>query len=135
MKTVVELRWHDLRTELPPEDMGCVVLFPQISDVGILYNTNVYTPSNSEFVRMNGLRQGYTHWFPIPPHPQEEEVEEKIKKMYAQEYDGEEQFHKGFQRATENIIAFLKEVVPDRPNVILALEARFSDEEKKPIKE
>jgi hypothetical protein len=131
MKTIVELRWHDLRTELPPEDMECVILFPHLTDVGNLYDTDVYTPSNSEFVRINALRRGYTHWFPIPPHPQEEEVKEKIKKMYEHEYDGTEQFYKGFQRATENIIAYLKDLVPDRPSVIRAIEAQFSNEKEK----
>jgi hypothetical protein len=125
----IELRWHDLKTEAIPGN-DCVVLFPQISDVGILYGLeNIYTPSNPEFARLNALRQGYTSWFPIPRHPKEDEIKEYIKKLYADENDGQEQFYEGFQRATENIIEFLKEIVPDRPNVILAVEARFGEKE------
>lgn len=75
----VELYWHDLETDLPQGD-DCVILFPQISDVGILY-----TASNSEFARQNALKHGYTHWFPIPKHSRELEMREIIKIVYEDE--------------------------------------------------
>lgn len=121
----VELRWHDLRIELPPGDR-CVILFPQISDCGHLFDVEqIYAVSNPEYVRLRALERGYTHWFPIPVHPQEAEVEAKIKELYAHENDPQEQFNKGFQRAVENMMDFIKEIVPDRPNVIRAIDDRF----------
>jgi hypothetical protein len=127
----IELRWYDLQTDLPKGD-GCVVLFPQISDVGILYNVeHMYTSSNPEFARVNALRRGYTSWFPIPRHSQESEVKAKIEEMYKGERDADEQFYKGFQRATENIVKILKEIVPDRPNVARLIEERFGDKNNK----
>jgi len=126
----IELRWHDLRTEQIPDD-GCVILFPATTYVGLLYDfQSVYTESNAEFARINGLRQGYTDWFPIPRHPKEQEIIERNRKIYEHENDGQEQFYRGFERATENIIEFLKEIVPDRPNVVRAVKARFGDKEK-----
>ena len=125
-----ELRWHDLRTELPKESTKIVILFPRIIDVGILYNVNPYRESNSEYARQNALREGYTSWFPVLPHPDEEKVEKEIEKLYEKEYDSKEQFDKGFERATENIIEFLKDIVPDRPHVILAVQSRFENKYK-----
>ena len=120
--------WHDLKTE-PPQGDGCVVLFPEISDIGILYTHHIYTSSNPEFARLSAIDRGYTHWFPIPKHPQEEEVEQRIKKMYEHEHSEEQQFYKGFQRASENIIGVLKDLLPDRPNVIRAIKDRFLKEQ------
>lgn len=53
--------WRDLRTD-PPTGDRCVVLFPMISDVGILF-----TASNPEYARQNAVNAGYTHWMEIPP--------------------------------------------------------------------
>ena len=53
--------WRDLRTD-PPTGNRCVVLFPQITDIGILF-----TASNPEYARQNALDAGYTHWMEIPP--------------------------------------------------------------------
>ena len=121
----IELRWHDLRAELPPGDRP-VILFPQISDCGHLFDVErSYVVSNPEYVRLRALEQGYTHWFPVPIHPQEAAIRAKIEELYAHENDNEVQFAKGFQRAVENMTNFIKEIVPDRPNVILAIEDRF----------
>lgn len=59
--------WVSLDERLP-EGQQCVLLFPIISDVGI-----VYTVSNPDFVRGPFCRkQGYTHWKAFDPHPDEE---------------------------------------------------------------
>jgi hypothetical protein len=127
--TEIELRWHDLKTESPPGD-GCVVLFPNISDVGIFFETRLYISSNPEYARLNALEQGYTHWFPIPSHPQEAEIRTKIEEMYAPDRYAQEQFYKGFQIASENIVAYLKELVPDRPSVARVIEEMFANKNK-----
>ena len=125
-----ELRWHDLKTETPPADR-CVVLFPQISDVGIFFDIDrLFCASNHEYARMTALVQGYTHWFPIPSAPGEAEVRARVQAEYDKEQDPHEQFMKGFGRAVENITDFVKDIVPDRPNVALAIESRFGGGKK-----
>jgi len=76
------MTWRDLKTD-PPIGNGCVILFPCITDVGILY-----TASNPEYARQNALKQGYTHWMPIEPHPDEAVVKRHIEQLYANEYLG-----------------------------------------------
>lgn len=60
------MEWRDLKTD-PPTGGDVVLLFPCISDVGILY-----TASNPEYARINALKQGYTHWAAIERHPDHE---------------------------------------------------------------
>ena len=125
-----ELRWHDLTKE-PPQGDGGVILFPEITNVGHLFWFNrLHVISNPEYARLHALEKGYTHWFPIPKHPDEDKIREKIKKLYEPEAIADREFHKGFERATENIIEFLKGIVPDRPSVILAVKARFEHDKK-----
>jgi len=105
----IEYRWHDLKKEQIPGDRS-VILFPVITDVGHIFDVfsfNTYTISNPEYARLHALEKGYTHWFPIPVHPDEEKIIEKIKKIYENEHKAEEQFNKGFERAAENIVAEL----------------------------
>jgi hypothetical protein len=119
-----ELYWHDLKTDPPPGD-GCVVLFPCKSDVGIFFETRLYTSSNPEYARITALGQGYTHWFPIPSHPDEEKIRKEIEEWVKKEQDLDAKFYEGFNRASENIAEFIKQIVPDRPEVYLAVRARF----------
>lgn len=70
--------WRDLKTD-PPQGDRLVILFPCISDVGILYTT-----SNPDYARLNGTKNGYTHWTYFDPHPMESEAEarcEQIRQM------------------------------------------------------
>ena len=120
-----ELRWHKLEDEKPVGD-GCVVLFPVITDVGLLYD-NIYRPSNPEYARITALEKGYTHWFPIPKHPDEDAIKEKIKELYSDEYLLDLQFYKGLNVAYEHMINFIEDLVPDRPGVIQALRSRFKE--------
>lgn len=122
-----ELRWHDLATEPPP--LGrTIIMFPVVIDVGHRFDLRrFYTTSNPEYARLHGLENGYTHWFPIPPHPGEAALEAKIEATYAPEAIAAQNFHKGFQRASENIVGALKQLVPDRPEVARVIEARYCD--------
>jgi hypothetical protein len=54
--------WRCLKTD-PPTGDDCVVLFPCISDVGIMY-----VASNPEYARENAVKHGYTHWMSILRH-------------------------------------------------------------------
>ena len=111
--------WRDLKTD-PPTGDRCILLFPSLSDVGHLYSV-----SNPDYARINGLRHGHTHWADIEPHPQEAAAEAKVEEIRRAEHDREKQYYDGFQRASENIVEALKELVPDRPAVAQAIEARF----------
>jgi len=127
----VELRWHNLKTE-PPEGNGGVLLFPVITDVGHFYAFDrIHIVSNPEYARLHGIEKGYTHWFPVPKHPDEDKIREKIKKLYSADAIGDRRFYQGFDTATEAIIDFIKEIVPDRPQVVAAIEARFSEKKIK----
>ena len=73
--------WRDLKTDPPTGDEE-VVLFPCISDVGILY-----TASNPEYARLNAAKHGYTHWAPLARHPDHDAVDAlRVAGVYA---DGE----------------------------------------------
>lgn len=74
------MEWRCLKTD-PPVGDGCVVLFPVITDVGILY-----TASNPEYARKRALHAGYTHWAQIEPHPDEAEAEARCAAI--RELDG-----------------------------------------------
>lgn len=66
--------WYDLKTN-PPVGNRCVILFPVISDVGILYTT-----SNPDYARGKyALEAGYTHYMYIDPAPNEAEIEKMIR--------------------------------------------------------
>jgi hypothetical protein len=126
MDNETEYRWHDLRTEAPPTGERPVILFPVISDVGHRFDVRRdYHVSNPEYVRLRALEMGYTHWFPVPPHPDEAAIEARIEALYASENDARQQFDEGFKRAAENIVETLKEIVPDRPNVARVISDRF----------
>ena len=66
--------WYDLK-ENPPVGNRCVVLFPVVSDCGILYIT-----SNSDYARGKyALEAGYTHYMYIDPAPEEDKVNKLIQ--------------------------------------------------------
>jgi hypothetical protein len=77
--------WRDLASD-PPTGARCVVLFPQISDCGILF-----TASNPEYARMNALKNGYTHWMEIGPLPGSLEADAKARCAEARRLDSLEQ--------------------------------------------
>lgn len=56
--------WYDLASEPPTDDEYAVILFPCKTDCGLLYTT-----SNPVFARVNGVKQGYTHWARIQEAP------------------------------------------------------------------
>ena len=57
-------KWRDLLKDPPTGNETCVVLFPTISDVGILFTT-----SNPHYAKANGLKNGYTHWMELDNPP------------------------------------------------------------------
>lgn len=120
----IELRWHDLKTEPPPLGRP-VIMFPRISDVGHMFGNDFWTTSNPEYARLHALEQGYTSWFPIPEHPDEVAVEAKCEEFRREEANPQRQFHKGFQRAAENIVEALEQLVPDRAAVAQCIRDRF----------
>jgi hypothetical protein len=63
--------WRDLETD-PPTGDDCVILFPQITDVGIMY-----IASNPDYARQTALKNGYTHWMEIPRHEKHDEAKQK----------------------------------------------------------
>lgn len=67
--------WRDLKND-PPTGDDCVVLFPCISDVGIMYSS-----SNPEYARVNGLKHGYTHWMPIERHPDHDAAKARCEQL------------------------------------------------------
>jgi len=68
--------WRDLKTD-PPTGEDCVILFPCISDVGIMY-----IASNPEFARANALKHGYTHWAAIERHPDHDAAKAQCEALY-----------------------------------------------------
>ena len=56
--------WYDLKTNPPQDDEYAVLLFPCKTDCGLLYIT-----SNPTFARINGYKNGYTHWARIQKAP------------------------------------------------------------------
>ena len=132
MSQELEYRWYDLRTEAPPPVGRPVILFPMISDVGHRYDVRRnYHVSNPEYVRLYALEMGYTHWFPVPPHPDEAAIEAKIAALYQPENDGRQQWADGFERAAENIVEALEQLVPDRPAVAQVIRDRFVEHGRK----
>lgn len=74
------MSWIKL-SERKPEGPDCVILYPIISDVGILY-----TCSNPDYARSeNAMKQGYTHWMPFEPHPDEKTQYEYNASLYEDE--------------------------------------------------
>lgn len=126
-----DLRWHDLATE-PPRGDRPVILFPQISDVGHMYDVSPWNVSNPEFARLNALRQGYTSWFPVPVHADEDVVKARIEEIYRAEGDAEHQWAEGFKRAAENIVEALKQIAPDRPELVNCIRDRFCKPDPSP---
>jgi hypothetical protein len=74
--------WRDLQTD-PPTGDRCVVLFPQITDVGILF-----TASNPDYARQTALQAGYTHWMEIPPLEGDLEAEAEARCAEFRQLDG-----------------------------------------------
>lgn len=72
--------WRSLKDDPPnPEELegeGSILLFPCITDVGHLYSV-----SNPDYARQNGLKYGYTHWAVIDRHPDEEKVRKRINEI------------------------------------------------------
>lgn len=68
--------WIKLSEKLP-EGHGTVLLFPVKIDVG-----HLYVLSNSDYARVNALKDGFTHWLPFEPHPNELEQHELNQIFY-----------------------------------------------------
>ena len=74
---MTEMIWYDLKTEPPSDDEYAVLLFPCKTDCGLMYIT-----SNPVFARVNGVKNGYTHWARIhlaPGHHRWEEWQRNLK--------------------------------------------------------
>lgn len=56
-------RWRSLIDD-PPTGTRCVILFPMVTDIGILF-----TASNPDYARLNAAKAGYTHWMEIDSLP------------------------------------------------------------------
>jgi hypothetical protein len=69
------VEWRCLRDD-PPTGKNCVVLFPMITDIGILYSA-----SNPHYARKSALAAGYTHWAEITPHPDEAAAEARCAEI------------------------------------------------------
>ena len=54
------MQWKAFKDELPTGNEHAVIVFPDISDVGILY-----TASNPHFVIKYHATSGWTHWCEI----------------------------------------------------------------------
>lgn len=67
--------WRDLLVDPPTGSEEMVILFPSISDVGIMY-----TASNPFYAKSNAINNGYTHWMELDKAPTHDMVEEYIKK-------------------------------------------------------
>lgn len=68
---MTEMIWYDLKTEPPSDDEYVVLLFPCKTDCGLMYIT-----SNPVYARVNGVKNGYTHWARIHPAPEHHYWEE-----------------------------------------------------------
>jgi hypothetical protein len=71
--------WQSLKDNPPnPKEHYCVLLFPCISDVGIIYTT-----SNVDYaIGPYAIEAGYTHWMPVEKHPDHSKIEEMILEIY-----------------------------------------------------
>ena len=68
---MTEMIWYDLKIEPPSDDEYAVLLFPCKTDCGLMYIT-----SNPVYARVNGVKNGYTHWARIHPAPEHHYWEE-----------------------------------------------------------
>ncbi len=68
--------WRDLKTDPPTRDEYCVLLFPCITDCGILY-----TVSNPEYAKYTAPSHGYTHWCKVELAPTHDIVERYQKTL------------------------------------------------------
>lgn len=75
-------RWRDLISDPPTEDR-CVILFPQITNVGILF-----AASNPHYARKNAARDGYTHWLEIDLLPGTLEADAEARCAEIRRLDG-----------------------------------------------
>lgn len=75
--------WRDLKTDPPSGNEYAVLLFPCLSNVGILYRA-----SNLQYAIHTAIHHGYTHWMEFDLHPNHNVVEESEKNRYDDsEYD------------------------------------------------